>query len=289
MLKENVIILGHSGFIGSKLETYLTKTEHFNIIGRSLPELDLTDREQINKLIPFINSECTIILAAAVKRQFGDTLEVFDQNMSIVENLCRLLDDHPIKRLIYMSSAAVYGEETENTNISELTPVNPTSYYGINKFTSECLFRRTFNSNSTTKLICLRPPLIYGPGDLGRTYGPSGFISSALDKTEITLWGDGTELREFIFIEDLCKIIEKLIKSSFEGILNVTSGVSYRFIDIIEILQKKFPNLQYVTKSRSKEKVDNAFDARKLFSIIGNEFKFVNLEDGINKIINDQG
>ena len=202
MLKENVIILGHSGFIGSKLETYLTKTEHFNIIGRSLPELDLTDREQINKLIPFINSECTIILAAAVKRQFGDTLEVFDQNMSIVENLCRLLDDHPIKRLIYMSSAAVYGEETENTNISELTPVNPTSYYGINKFTSECLFRRTFNSNSTTKLICLRPPLIYGPGDLGRTYGPSGFISSALDKTEITLWGDGTELREFIFIEN---------------------------------------------------------------------------------------
>ncbi|WCL51205.1 NAD-dependent epimerase/dehydratase family protein [Leptospira sp. GIMC2001] len=283
MSKDNIIILGHSGFIGTNLENYLSKSEGFNVIGRSLPEIDLTNLQDYHKLASFMNSSSTIILAAAVKRQFGDTIDIFDQNMKIVENLCRVLIDHPVKKVIYMSSTAVYGEETENRNISESTPVNPTSYYGINKFTSECLLRRSIDTK--TKLICLRPPLIYGLGDIGKTYGPSGFISAAKEKSQITLWGDGTELREFIYIEDLCKIIEKLIHSDFEGALNIVSGISYSFIEIIRILRKIFPGLEYVTKNRSKEKVDNAFNPEKLVSLVGSDFSFVSLENGINKII----
>jgi UDP-glucose 4-epimerase len=80
-----------------------------------------------------------LVLAAAVKKQFGDTLEAHRQNMAIIENVCRLLEAYPVRRVIFMSSAAVYGEETENTDISELTPVNPTSFYGINKYTGERL------------------------------------------------------------------------------------------------------------------------------------------------------
>jgi UDP-glucose 4-epimerase len=53
--------------------------------------------------------------------------------MTIVENVCRILSEHPVDQIIYMSSAAVYGEEIENIRISEDTLVNPTSYYGINK------------------------------------------------------------------------------------------------------------------------------------------------------------
>lgn len=282
---KKIIILGHSGFIGTSLERYLTKSTEWTIEGRSLPELDLTDYRQTRELIPFFTQENVIVLAAAVKRQFGDTLDVFNQNMKIVENICRIFEEYPVHQIIYMSSAAVYGEETENINISESTLVNPTSYYGINKYTSECILRKSCVSNQITKLLCLRPPLIYGPGDPAETYGPSGFTSAARKNNPITLWGDGTELREFIYIEDICRIIEILISKSMDGILNAVSGNKYSFIEVINILKEKFPYLTINSKPRSKEKVDNAFDPSHFYSLIGRDFQFVKLNEGIENIL----
>ena len=114
---KKIILLGHSGFIGSHLERMLTKSEGWDVIGRSLPDVDLTNLEDANRLIPYLTPDSTLVLAAAAKRQFGDTLEAFLQNMGIVENVCRLLEIYPVKRVIYMSSAAVYGEDIHNTSI----------------------------------------------------------------------------------------------------------------------------------------------------------------------------
>jgi nucleoside-diphosphate-sugar epimerase len=139
MAKSRILILGHSGFIGSHLENQLSKSLNWEVIGHSLPDIDITNQDHISRLIPFFLPETTLVLAAAVKKQFGDTLEAHRQNMAIIENVCRLLEAYPVRRVIFMSSAAVYGEETENTDISELTPVNPTSFYGINKYTGERL------------------------------------------------------------------------------------------------------------------------------------------------------
>lgn len=286
MSKSKIIILGHSGFIGSHLECLLTKSSNWAVIGRSLPEIDLTSHEHASRLIPFLVPETTLVLAAAVKRQFGDTLEAYMQNMAIIENVCRLLETYPIKRVVFMSSAAVYGEETENIDISELTPVNPTSYYGINKYTGERLLRKACTANQQTSLVCLRPPLVYGPNDQGRTYGPSGFSAAALEGTPITLWGDGSELREFIYIEDLCRVIEFLANSEFQGELNIVSGVSYCFADAVKILKKKVPNLEINTRPRSKQKANNAFNAQKIKSLLPTNFKFTALEDGLARILN---
>ena len=68
--------------------------------------------------------------------------------------------------------------------ISEITPVQPRSYYGIAKYTSECLLRKQC-ADVNTQLILLRPPLIYGKGDLSRGYGPTGFTYKAISSDEI--------------------------------------------------------------------------------------------------------
>ena len=277
--KKKIIILGHSGFIGSSLERLLEESNNWSIIGRSLRDVDLTQAEQADLLIPFLESTSTLVLAAAVKRQFGDTQETFQSNVEIVKNVSRLLEKHPVKRVIFMSSAAVYGEETENVRINELTRVNPTSYYGISKYTAECLLKKVCVNNIS--LVCLRPPLVYGPNDPGQTYGPSGFSAAAIENRSITLWGDGSELREFIFIDDLCRLIELIADNEVEGEINVVSGTSYCFADIIRVLKKKFPNLVVDTRSRSRAKADNAFDASKINSILPDSFKFTPLEDGL--------
>jgi UDP-glucose 4-epimerase len=255
------------------------------VIGHSLPDVDLTDWESARQLNHVFDNETSVILAAAVKRQFGDTLSVFRQNLSIVENLCQLLVEKPVKQVIFLSSAAVYGEETENTFIDEETPVNPTSFYGIAKYTSERLLRKTCLEHQISSLICLRPPLIYGPDDQGQTYGPSGFCSAAMTGKPITLWGDGTELREFVFIDDLCKIVEKLLNSDIFTELNVVSGVSYSFVDIISILKRKFPELTVEARPRSKTKANNAFNPERINSFLPSDFKFTSLEQGILKLI----
>lgn len=282
-MTEKIIILGHSGFIGSHLERTLAKSASRQVIGRSLPDVDLTSSDDASRLIPFLSPDCTLVLAAAVKRQFGDTLDAFRQNTAIVENVCRLLESHPVGRVIYMSSTAVYGEETHNTCISEQTPVNPTSYYGINKYTSERLLKKACSGRAT--LVCLRPPLVYGPDDPGRTYGPSGFCASAMEGKPITLWGDGEELREFIYIEDLCRVIEHLIGSDFDGELNVVSGTRYCFADAIRILTERIFGLEVCSRPRSKQKADNAFDATRIKSLLPAGFSFTPLDAGISKIL----
>ncbi len=286
MSKSKIVILGHSGFIGSHLEQLLSKSSNWDVIGRSLPDVDITNQDHVSQLIPFFLPDTTLVLAAAVKRQFGDTIEALRQNMLIIENICRLLETYPVRRVIFMSSAAVYGEETENTDISELTPVNPTSYYGINKYTGERLLRKACAENQQTSLVCLRPPLVYGPNDQGRTYGPSGFATAALDGVPITLWGDGAELREFIYIEDLCRVIEFFADNEFEGELNVVSGISYCFADVVTILKGKLPNIEVKTRSRSKQKANNAFNAQKIKSLLPINFRFTTLEDGVARILN---
>jgi len=281
--KKTIIILGHSGFIGSNLERLLEKSNNWSIIGRSLPDVDLTQAGQADLLIPFLESSSTLVLAAAVKRQFGDTLETFQANVEIVRNVCRLLKRYPVKRVVFMSSAAVYGEETENISISELTRVNPTSYYGISKYTAECLLKKTCANKIS--LVCLRPPLVYGPSDPGQTYGPSGFSTAAMEGRSITLWGDGSELREFIFIDDLCLLIELIVDNEVEGEVNVVSGTPYCFADIVSILKKKCPNLAVDTRSRSRGKADNAFDASKIKSMLPASFRFTPLEEGLSHLL----
>ena len=263
-------------------------SENWDIIGRSMPDIDLTNFDSASQLIPFLKPESTMVLAAAVKRQFGDSLEAYRQNMAIIENICRLLEAYPVKRLIFMSSSAVYGEETENLNISEQTPVNPTSYYGINKYTAERLLKKACAANQQTSLVCLRPPLVYGPEDQGRTYGPSGFSAAALEGVPITLWGDGTELREFIYIGDLCRVIEFFADKEFEGEINIVSGKPYCFADVIAALKEKMPGIEVNSQPRTKQKANNAFDAQKIKSLLPVNFRFTSLKDGLARIL-DQG
>lgn len=286
-MKSKIVILGHSGFIGTHLKKQLLKS-NWEVAGLSLPNMDLTIKEHVDKLIPLFKSETILIIAAAIKKQYGDTFESYLQNMKIIENIGKLIQTHPVRRVIYLSSAAVYGEETENININESTLVNPTSYYGINKYTSERLLTKVCIENKNTTLVCLRPPLVYGPNDQGKTYGPSGFVAAAIQGTPITLWGDGSEMREFIYIKDLCNVIEFLLRNEFQGELNVISGNSYKFTDIIEILNKKIANIEVNNRLRSKKLVNNTFNPKKIKELLPKNFNFTDLEYGIENILNQE-
>lgn len=282
---KRVVILGNRGFIGSHLERHFrSKNPDLETVGRDLPDFDMTSVDDVKKLSRLFGMDTIVIMLSAIKRQFGDTVEAFNKNLKMTINLCHLLQTYSVGRFVFFSSAAVYGEDIHNTNITEETPVNPTSYYGMMKFTSERLYWKVLSQSEKTSLLILRPPTIYGPGDKGLTYGPVKFISSAVKGEEITLWGDGTELRDFVFINDVAEIVFKLTFSSYSGVINLASGISHSYCDILKVVESfSGRKLDVTSRPRTKAKVDNIFDNRKLLSAIGGHY-FTPMQQGVKAL-----
>lgn len=284
---KRILILGHSGFIGTYLTNFFIKhTNNIEIIGKSLPEIDLTKEKYITYISALFGKETVIIMLSGIKKQFGDSLEIFSQNVKMATNLCRALQDQPVKRLLFFSSADVYGDTVNNVSIDENTPVNPTSFYGMAKYISECLLRKVIKSHKDSTLLILRPPVIYGAGDTSGGYGPSGFVKALLKNGEITLWGDGTERREFVFIDDLVKIVHSLTFQNYEGILNIANGKNYTFRHILEVVSGIVNNKPHIhTRPRTKEKVDQGFNNKALLKLLAKGFSFTPIEEGLKHTI----
>ncbi len=282
---RRVVILGHTGFIGSHLvSSFQGQCPGIDVVGHSLPSMDLVEETEVASLSDLFDRQTAVVMCAAIKRQLGDNQEAFAQNVKIVANLCRLLQDYPVRRFIYFSSAAVYGEDVHNTNISEETPVCPTSYYGIAKYTSECLLRKVAGEQGNNSLLIVRPPTVYGPGDQS-SYSPSGFLRAAIRKEQVALWGDGSERREFVFVEDIAKLIYRLTFHEYSGVLNIASGQSYTFTDAIGVVSRLVPpGLRVDSRPRTKKKADQGFSngvLKRLFP----DFSFTRLEEGIRSTL----
>lgn len=279
-----IILIGHTGFIGNNIYKYLSKTINYDLVGISRNEIDLTKQKSYKAISKKFTPETILIMCAGVKKQLGDDLNIYENNMNITTNFCRALLEARLKRIIYFSSASVYGEDVMYYDkISESTPVQPKSYYGIAKYTSERLIQR-ITAETKTELIILRPPLTYGKDDSSRGYGPTDFVYKAVEGKEIQLWGDGSEFREFVYVDDIGRAVRQLIHSHFNGILNLVSGKSYTFKEIVDHLNNiKGLELKYKSRERTKEKVDHHY-SNELFKQVLGDFKFTDLMDGLKNM-----
>jgi UDP-glucose 4-epimerase len=278
---RRVVVLGSGGFIGTHLCAELQRiAPEVELVGRSLPVLDLTVEEQAKRLAELFTPDTAVVSLAAIKRQLGDNLDSFTANLKIATNLARVLASRPVARFVFLSSAAVYGEETTNTAITEDAAPRPTSYYGMAKLASELLLRKAAESHGRTALLCVRPPLIYGPGDQGG-YGPTGFIKSALHGEPVVLWGDGTELREFVYVADAARALAKLVFHDCVGVVNLAAGRSYNYLDALAAVQACVPLRKPATsRARSKGKADHGFDNARLRVLLP-DLQFTTLTEGV--------
>ena len=280
---NKVLILGNSGFIGSNVKTFLNNNiENIKVSGISTEQADLTESNNWSFVENLWDRNKTILMASAIKNTIEDNIATYCKNMQMIANLCNSLQSKPAKRIIFLSSTAVYGDYTKNLSITEETAPDPNNYYSIAKLSGEHLLSYTIIGTNMS-LVILRIPLVYGPGDNRADYGPNLFCKSALNNEEITLWGDGTEKREFIFIEDLVQIIINYIFGNENLLLNTISGKSYSYKEALDYISKSF-KLNIIEQKRTRLKVDLGFISKKLLSVMPN-LKFTTLEQGILKTI----
>jgi UDP-glucose 4-epimerase len=282
---SRIVVLGHTGYIGSRLAAaFRSAAPDVPLVGHSAPSLDLTSPNAPAALADLLDPDCALVVCAAIKKQLGDTPEIFQQNLAIVLNIGKAIAARPVRRVVFFSSAAVYGEDVQHGVIDELTAVQPTSLYGIGKFTAERLLVHAAAQRPGTSLLILRPALVYGPHEPAYYYGPSGFLRMALSDSPITLWGDGEELREFLFVDDVVALTTRLTFGDATGVVNSVSGNSYTYAQALAAIATLTGRRPAVTaRPRTKDKVDHRFDASRLLRAYPG-FRFTSLEEGLQRV-----
>lgn len=267
-----ILITGGSGFIGKHLIKKLLSYGHdvYNLDKNINPSLQINkqkiiDIHDININDDFFNGiECIIHLAAmvSVPRSFEDPINSFDNNVFLTMKLLSAANVHNIKKFIFASSAAVYGDK--EGPVCENDETNPNSPYGLDKLTCEKYIQMLCNIWDVEYLI-LRFFNVYGEGQNPEYAGVINAFSNAVkNKQPLIIYGDGEQSRDFINVSVLCDIICKMIyKKVSNEIINIGTGKS---ICINEIAKQFGNNIIY--KEARKEVRHSCADTLKLNKFI---------------------
>ncbi|SHG93212.1 NAD-dependent epimerase/dehydratase family protein [Flavobacterium defluvii] len=242
-----ILIIGSNGFIGSHCVNY------FKSRGHEIFQADVNDSEDVNfyKLDrqnsnfskPFQENQFDVCINASGSAHVGFSFEKpsqdFELNVVNVQKILVAIRDYNSNcKFINFSSAAVYGNP-QILPITENSSCKPLSPYGFHKLQSELLLTEYHNFFGLST-CSLRVFSAYGPGLKKQLFWD--LYQKAIKSDEVPLFGTGSETRDFIYIDDLIKIIELVIdKSPFKGsIYNVASNVESTIAEAAAIFIKEF-------------------------------------------------
>ena len=185
--------------------------------------------------------------------------------------------------IFFSSGGTVYGNQDVQPISEDAVPV-PINHYGNLKLCIENTIR-TFNFQMKKNMLVARISNPYGPGQ--DYHKGVGFIDAAIKKSisgeTIEIWGDGNNVRDYIFIDDLCKMLYALIDYHGEiEVFNLSSNTGASQNDIVKILKNISADVEVVYKpGRSVDAKKIILDNKRIQSI-GN-FEMVSLEEGIRR------
>ena len=231
-----LVVLGKTGFIGKAIFEHFHGSKAHEVRGFNSSQLNLTSPNAAEELAKLLDYNTTLIVSARAGKN-SDPLQTLEQDIAITNNVARAIAITPVKKCVYFSSIAVYGENVENINITEETETSPTSLYGISRMAGEFAIKNAAEK-SGIPLTVFRPCMIYGPGDQVFPYGPDLFLKYVLEDVSVKIFGDGTELRDYLHIQDLVKVTEHFIHKDFPGAYLLGTGQSRSFKEIIEHIKE---------------------------------------------------
>ena len=249
-----VLVTGGAGFIGSNLvKRYLE--EGFEVV--IVDNLSTGKETNIPNGIRFYKTDiCSSDFLEIVKKEQPDIINhhaaqidiqksikdpVFDAKVNILGTVnvleaCKDLGDKVT--LVYASSAAVYGDPSY-LGVDEKHIVNPLSYYGISKHTPEH-YIKTYHELYGINFSILRYANVYGIGQDPK--GEGGVISILVEKglknTQFTVFGDGEQTRDYIFVEDIVSANLLASKKAINTIVNIGTGKATTLNELIDVFQE---------------------------------------------------
>jgi GDP-L-fucose synthase len=296
--ETKIYIAGHKGMVGSAVWRALEKKGYKNLLGKKSSELDLINQQAV---IDFYNQEQPeVVIDAAAK--VGGILANNDfpyqflmENLQIQNNLIDGAHKAGIKKFIFLGSSCIYPKfapqplKEEYLLTDSLEPTN--EWYAIAKITGvkACqAIRKQYNKD----FVSLMPTNLYGYFD-NFDLQSSHVLPAMLRKfheakvnnhSDVTLWGSGTPMREFLFVDDMAEAVVYALENNLpEHLYNIGTGKDITIKKLAETIQKVIGHQGNILWDTSKP--DGT--PRKLMDVskikdIGWEY-LTDLEDGINK------
>lgn len=288
----NVLVLGGNGFIGKNLCRYLLELG-YKVISFDIqkPEMTVDGIEYIlgnffedNDILPLLDRADIVFHAISTINPGNSNAKymqgyMYDFLQSV--KLCNWSVEYEF-RLIYLSSGGtVYGYQ-EEMPITEETLSVPINHYGNIKLCVENTIR-TFNKQSGTSNIIARIANPYGPGQ--DYHKGVGFIDAALKRAiaheTIEIWGDGYIVRDYIYINDVCRMLSALIKyDGQEAIFNLSSNHGITQKGILNIITQIIPDISIkYLPARAVDVPHIVLDNHKIMALVNEPC--ITIEDGI--------
>lgn len=296
-----VLVTGGAGFIGSHLVDKLIENGHEVIVLDNLSngnktnvnpaahffKIDIRDKKIVD-IFRKEKPEVVFHLAAQINLRKSIENPEYDAEINILGslNLLKCCVEYDVRKIVFSSSAAVYGEP-QYLPVDEKHPTEPSSPYGVSKLSVE-KYLKLFNETHGLDYIIFRYANVYGERQNPR--GEAGVISIFIDKLlrgeRPIIFGDGEQTRDYVYVKDVAEAtINAMEKNVKNEIINIGTGkeitVNGLFKKIRELLKVDIEPIHEKPKKEVRRFFMNIEKAKKL---LGWEPK-TNLEKGLSNTI----
>lgn len=288
---KKILVTGAGGFIGSefckqlikhnaKVTAVVRNTSKIDLLSTiqkhiTIKDADLTDKKQVNALV---KAHTLVIHAAAVdggkdfKRKHAS--RIFHENVRITMNVFESLKNKQVEKVLFISSAEVYGHLQNKKHIKEedfflAAPSQEEQWYGFSKMIGEYTAQLIGNALGI-QVIVVRAANIYGPFDSNKKSRLVPTIISELkkEKGKIILSGTGKDIRSFLHVEDYVLNVLQLLEKSRGGIYNIAGSQKTTIESFANLFSGGKKNIIFKDKNTSKKHSTFILDISKAKNII---------------------
>ncbi len=265
MSKQKVVVTGGAGFIGSHIvEFWIERGAEVHIIDNLRtgfmsnvnlsPDAvfhngSITDRELVFKVLKDTDYVHHLAAFVSVPESIEKPDECYDININGLLNVLDACKEFGIKKIVFSSSAAVYGDNPESPK-RITTRTGPKSPYGSTKLEGEGHLKNFYDMHNLGA-ISLRYFNVYGPRQNPQSQYAAAvpiFINNAINNKPVIIYGDGSQTRDFIFVKDVVEAnINAAMISEVNGVFNVAAGSATSIKELAQII---------IDETNSKSKIE---------------------------------
>ncbi|MBU0468724.1 MAG: dTDP-glucose 4,6-dehydratase [Candidatus Omnitrophica bacterium] len=305
---KKILITGGCGFIGSNFIryflnrhddveivnfdklTYAGKKENLSDIEDdkrySFVKGDVAVMSQVEEVMKDIDSVVHFAAESHVDRSIVDPGVFIQTNITGTYNLLECAKENGVRKFIHISTDEVYGSLGEKGCFAEDSPLAPNSPYSASKASSDLLVRAYCNTFGLPAVIC-RCSNNYGPYQFTEKLIPL-IITTAIKDNPLPVYGDGLNVRDWIFVEDQCRALDAIFGSGRPSeVYNIGGNCEWANIDVIklilDILNKPHSLIEYV-KDRPGHDRRYALDSSKIQKEL-NWSPTVDFQEGIKRTV----
>ena len=197
---------------------------------------DIRDSGLVKDVVSGVDVVFHYAALVSVQQSVADPVLVNDVNVAGTLNMLTTALDSGVRRFVYASSCAVYGD-SDSLPIREDHPVKPISPYGVSKLAAEG-YVRTFSSSLQT--VCLRNFNVYGPRQAQNEYSGviTQFLTNLAQNRPLEIFGDGEQSRDFVHVKDVVEANLLALKEECVSgeVFNIASGEATTINQLAEVL-----------------------------------------------------